>query len=534
MPRTHKMQLNRPLPRARIDIGEDSGEELNEEEYYRETNGGNVEDYDEQDNPEGVEEDEEEEEQDANELREEDGEEDCEGEEGEEGDEMPEDVQASWHTKEKRFKRIHDRIRSDWMNYKEEAGTIVPLSELADKTTYGHARLNRYHYNLTPIEKSNRLFTMATRKPVMPMIRKALVPRMKKDWLSKRKYEWVPCDPTPDHPEFYIFDGNHRTNLYREFINGECYVSVKDPDDNCVYYMFVNQDACDAAVAERGFHADYTCPISDFMRKNLNNCQVSFIDIDSKISDADAYERARIANTCQPLQFSHAVKCLCANEASAFAQLLKEVSDAGDDTLERRSVHRMLRDDLFTCNISVLKLVLTHGFEIDYYPFVVKTKSMSKLLDHVDDNISVHNRRIIVNAKKRTMDTLSDILDEKKLRETNSNKATVGYFYMALFLAQLNISHGFSPKNWATYSHVKDTLEMYLKLKSSERGDNHKRLYRCFTAGIFPAKSATMVAHPSQSSIQAGIAKPKPKPRPRKNKNMNKNKAPPANSSTAA
>lgn len=279
--------------------------------------------------------------------------------------------------------------------------------------------------------------------------------------------------------------------LLHEFMNGKCYVQLYNETDKCYYYAWVSQEAVDSVDHESiGYSKKHAVVLAYEFMSRLKECPISMIELSKDMSDMDAYQRARVANTCTPLHNSELIKCMCAL-GTKMSDLLRDLSDVSGKIFD------FLRDDIYTCIGSILVLAAVHPFDTNFYIYIVKTRSLDKLdavLRCTNRDIDASFFSTLMKVKSITEIKLNKALDtiDPPLKKTdNSHKSTVGLFYIALFLAELNIDTGTIKDDFVKDDKVLSMIEGYMKLSSHEKGDNHKRLYNFFRSGIFPPQSKT-------------------------------------------
>jgi hypothetical protein len=360
---------------------------------------------------------------------------------------------------------------------KEEYPIPITVGQLLDGNKHQTAPYNRDVETLSFKQKSDRLFGMMTSQPVQNMIRKRCVYRTRGPAFGR------------DRPEFFLFDGNHRMNLLHEFVNGTCYVKLYSETDRCEYYAWATQEAVDNTDHEKlGYSKKYAIVLAHEFMSRLMECPISMIELNKDMSDIDAYQRARVANECKPLQNSGLIKCMVSMQTK-MAGLLRDMS------IVCGKVFDFLRDDIYTCNGSVLIIACAHSFDNNFYNYIVKIKNLNKL-DEILRSTDLDNDTAfcttLLEVKQTTETKLNKALDNinPPLKKTdNSHKSTVSLFYIALFLAELNIKSKSINEDFVTDENVLQMMEDYIKLESYEKGDNHKRLYHFFRNGVFPPQS---------------------------------------------
>lgn len=360
---------------------------------------------------------------------------------------------------------------------KEEYPIPLTVGQLLDGHKHQTAPYNRDVETLSMKQKSDRLFGMMTSQPVQNMIRKRIDYRTRGPAFGR------------DRPEFFLYDGNHRMNLLHEFVDGKCYVKMYNEVDRCEYYAWATQEAVDNTDHDKiGYHSENAVVLAHEFMSRLMECPISMIELNKNMSDIDAYERARVANECKPLQNSGVIKCMVSMQTK-MANLLRDMS------VVTGKIFDFLRDDIYTCNGSVLIIATAHPFDTNFYHYIVKIKNLNKLDEvlrstHLDNDTALCTT--LLNTKQITEAKLNKALDEINpplKKADNSHKSTISLFYIALFLAELNIKSNIINDNFVTHEKVLQMLSDYMKLETHEKGDNHKRLYNFFRTGVFPPLS---------------------------------------------
>lgn len=382
------------------------------------------------------------------------------------------------------------QVGTDWQyalftqydNKKVEYPIPITVSQLLDNK-HAIAPFNR-DVGMTYKAKSDRLYQMMTSQPVQNMIRKRIKYRTRGIAGQSR-------------PEFFLFDGCHRMTLLREFFQGECYVKLFNATDNCEYYAWASQEALDKADhTSLGYYPEYAVVLADEFVSRLKECPISMIELSKELTDAEAYERARVANECKPLQNAHLIKCMCGYQ-TPMASLLTDLSVISDPLL------RFLNDDIYTCNASILCIVdKTDTMDKDFSKTIVKTKNL-KNIDYLIQSVSFPDdlKAKLKTAKDETEAKLNDVISTmantgNTLRSNdNSHRAAIGMLYLALFFAIINYNETTGAPGEMTDQYIQNDkvvkmLKDYIDLPRHERGDNHKRLYVYFVTGKFPGKRA--------------------------------------------
>lgn len=366
------------------------------------------------------------------------------------------------------------RAFMEYEGTKEEYPMPMIVQNILKEHSHQTAPYNRdVRDTLTLKQKSDRLFQMMTAQPVQTMMRKKI------NYRTRGAFG-------PDRPEFFLFDGNHRMTLLRDFMNGKCYFRLLNKTDMCNYYAWASQEAVDSVDHESlGYSKEYTTVINHEFMSRLKTCPVSMIELNRNMSDIDAYQRARVVNECRPLQNSQLIKCMCAL-GTKMSDMLRDLSKVSGKICE------FLRDDIYTCNGSILILAAGHAADTNFYNYIVKTKNLNKLdaelrSTRLDNDAKFWSTLLKVKSTTETkLNRALDTIDPPLKKTDNSHKSTVGLFYIALFLAELNVDSGAVKDEFVKDDKVLSMLEAYMKLTSHEKGENHKRLYHFFRTGVFP------------------------------------------------
>ena len=361
----------------------------------------------------------------------------------------------------------------------EENPEIISVSMLLQDNLHAMAPFNRNIDDFSMKDKSDRLFNMMTTKSVQTMIRKEIRYRTRGGLYSKSR------------PLYFLFDGNHRFALSSDFFNGLCYVIVPD-EEGIKHYCWVSQEAKEKADHDKlGYDAQYADVLCPELRIRLMNCKIQMISLPPRLSDAEAYDRARIANQCKPLEIRSQIKCLCSKETKA-ADLLTSLSSPSPSP-DENLLFGFLLDDIYTCNASLINLVSAHDILTDFSELIVKLKRLDKISGLIDTyEPSTCVVRSMNKAKQDTEHKLCKALGDihPPLKKwDNSHKSAVALMYISLFLAMLNVNCGSISDEFVGDEHVLTMLEKFIALQSYEKGENHRRMYKFFRTGTFPALS---------------------------------------------
>lgn len=355
---------------------------------------------------------------------------------------------------------------------------------------YEIARYNR-DLKMSAEEKSQRLNHIITHQPVQHMIGRKITYRVRVCVLEKQ----LGCTP----PKYTLFDGCHRLSVIKEFIAGKCYVKLLNKEDGCHYYLWYTQDAVDAVTENKEYH----CKIESELLDKLLECRVNMTMLNPDCTDEYAYERARMANQCKPLTHAQMMKCMSSSETFV-AKLLQEIHM--DDSLAT-----FLGDDIYRYYFSLLRMFIQHGFQADFRQHAVMmqgTKAVEKAHEIVTskefalDNMFADSVKGAVKSARSHMNVLLENIDNtdsirllKLSNKRNSDTSAVGLFFFALGLACANANEASSSEGTLYHisaASIKEMMVKYLSMGSSEKGDNHRRLYAYFVTGTFPEATTKM------------------------------------------
>lgn len=358
----------------------------------------------------------------------------------------------------------------------QESNDKLILQNLVEPGQFEVAKYNRVTSDMDYEEKSERLWRMMSTHEVQTMICKRIVYRQSRRTLKLQ----LGKEPT----WYTLFDGCHRKDLTDEFLAGECYVKIRNPADDCHYYCWNTQEAVDA-VSE---YKEYHLLLSDEFRERLLKCPISMIYLDSKMSDTEAYHRARVANQCKPLSNAQIMKCMCSKN-TVMATLLSDMNT--DDVLSE-----FLDDDLYRYNVSLLRMFVENSFDVDFTPHIAMLQgrnAIERAEELLNDEEKPHddlfaNKVLDAATKARSIVNQMIAEHETPLRKTDhTQQSAAGLIYLSLTLACANANEStLSTTDYLCKDSAEYIFDLYLGLDASQKGDNHKRFYKYFTTGTFP------------------------------------------------
>lgn len=359
----------------------------------------------------------------------------------------------------------------------QESNEACLLQNVVEPGQYIPAGLNRKTNDMNAEEKSDRLLRLMTRRECQTMICKKIL---------YHKSRRVMKQSGQDAPWYKLFDGIHRFVVTNEFLNGECYVKMRNPEDDCDYYLWNTQEAVDAITEYKEYHQ----VIEDEWRVRLMTCPVNMILLDPKMTDGEAYDRARIANKCKALTPAQIIKCLCAKN-TGMAKLLQDMNAADDDMLAL-----FLDDEIYRINASILRIFVEHSFDEDFTPHtkmlqgantIQKAETLITGGEQPDDGSFATQ---VLGASNMARKIMNDMIAEHDpiLKKTiNSQQSAVGHMYFALTLACANANaEVLVTTDYICKEAASSMLDTYLLLDGSQKIDNNKRFYTFFTTGTFP------------------------------------------------
>lgn len=354
----------------------------------------------------------------------------------------------------------------------------MTLRNLMVSGSYEVAEYNRVTSDLSLEEKSERLWTMMSTQPVQNMICKENVYRS--GHAQIRKEGRVPY-------WYKLFDGCHRHDLTRDFLEGRCYVKIRNPNDDCDYYCWNTQEALGSVDSYHEYHL----LIPEEWRRRLLDCKINMIRLDPQMSDTEAYQRARVANQCKPLSNAQIMKCMCAKK-TVMAKLL------GDMNLDDDELSNFLDDDIFRYNVSIIRMFVEHSFDCTFTTHIAMLQGRNALERAeilINDEEKPHDDlfvRKVLDATKKSRSIVTAMMKERvsELRKTDhTQQSAIGLIYFTLALACANANESvLTTEDYICKESAAHILDLYLGLDTSEKGENHKRFYTYFTTGTFPTK----------------------------------------------
>jgi len=365
---------------------------------------------------------------------------------------------------------------------KERREYPVPMimKNLVYSNEYVIAEYNRFTDDLKDEEKSDRIWTMMLVMPAQSMISKQIRYRQTVMRLRAERQGQRP-------PDYKLFDGCHRFQVTKQFLDGNCYVKFENPNDNCYYYCWNTQEAVDREVAAAA-EADkqYITLISDEFRDRLLNCPISMINLDPNMEDSDAYERARVANQCKPLTCSQIMKYMC-SRGNEMAKLLTLMNESKD------SLSAFLNDDLYRYSMSIIRMNVDHPFDESFSSKITMLQGQNAIerANKLMSNDATDDKEIakkIMTAMNASREIINSIIESNQLRKSDhSQQSAIGLFYFTLTLAYAKaFADSTMSRDYISEEAVKNMFTQYINLDSSQKGDNHKRLFHYFTTGLFP------------------------------------------------
>lgn len=361
-----------------------------------------------------------------------------------------------------------------WDGIKEEYPIPITVGQLLDNHKHKIAPYNRNVDRLSMTQKSDRISQMMTTQSVQTMIRKRIIYRTRGPAFG------------PDRPEFLLFDGNHRMSLAHEFMDGKCYVKIYNKKDARTYYAWATQEAVDNTNHQSlNYDKDVAVVLAHEFMSRLKECPISMIELNAKMSDNDAYTRARVANECKPLQNTQVIKCMC-SLGTKMSDLLRDMS-----VIDGR-ICDFLKDDIYICTASILVLTASNSFKSDFYNHIVKVKNINRIDEvlhstQLDADLSFGGTILKVKKIVETKLNRALVNIQPQLKTSdNSHKSTVSLLYIAIFLAELNVDSGTINDDFLKDDAIMEMFKKYMQLLSHDKGDNHKRLYHFFRTGVFP------------------------------------------------
>lgn len=351
---------------------------------------------------------------------------------------------------------------------------------------YDVSEYNR-NIEMSAEEKSQRLYHMIDQQPVQNMIGRPTHYRLSARILQ-RQLGYIP-------PKVVLFDGCHRLRVIKDFMDGECYVKMYCEEDECYHYLWATQKAVDAVTENREYHHK----IEDELLQRLLTCRISMTLLDRECTDQYAYERARIANKCKPLTHAQIMKYMSCYDTFV-GNLLKSIH-------VEDSLSAFLGDDIYRYYFSLIRMFIQFGFQANFLHHAVMlqgTRAVEKAEELIkskelpmDDMFASKVRHAILSARAYLNDLLDNVIDHdpklvKLSNKRNSDTSAVGLFFFALGLASANADNASDEEEKARISNhisidsIKQMLIKYLGMNSSEKGENHRRLYAFFVSGHFP------------------------------------------------
>ena len=357
-----------------------------------------------------------------------------------------------------------------------ETNASLILKNLVEPHQFEVAKYNRKTTDMDDEERSQRLWRMMNTHETQTMICKEIDCRVSRR-IRKQQLGYEPFWYT-------LFDGCHRKDLTDQFLAGKCYVKILNPEDNCYYYCWNTQEAVDAVTEYKEYHV----LLSDELRARLLKCPISMIYLDSKMSDTEAYHRAKIANQCKPLSNAQIMKCMCSKN-TVMANLLVNMNV--DNVLSE-----FLDDDLYRYNVSLIRMFVEHSFDGDFTPHIAMLQgrnAIERAEDLINDEEKPHDdlfARKVLEAATNARSIMNRMIAEHEpaLRKTDhTQKSAVGLIYLSLTLACANSNEMvLATSEYINKEAAEYVFDMYMGFDASEKGDNHKRFYTYFTTGTFP------------------------------------------------
>lgn len=349
------------------------------------------------------------------------------------------------------------------------------LKNLVEPQKYIVAEYNRLTTDMNEEEKSDRLWRMMVTNEVQTMICKKIEYRNSRRLLKKELGE--------DPPWYKLFDGCHRKHLTEEFLAGLCYVKIHNKKDNCDYFYWNTEEAVNA-VKE---YKEYNLLLSEEWRERLLDCPTSMIVLDPKMSDTEAYHRARVANQCKALSNAQIMKCMCSKN-TVMANLLSSMNECDNLSV-------FLDDEIYRYNISLIRMFVENSFDTNFTPNIAMLQSknaIERAEELINDDEKPHDDIFVakvLDATRMARSIVNEILtDHKKtIRKNNTHQSAIGLIYLSLSLACANANESvLTTTKHISKESVKQMFDVYIGLDKSQKGDNHKRIYTYFTTGTFP------------------------------------------------
>ena len=356
-----------------------------------------------------------------------------------------------------------------------ERNDKVILKNLVEPFQFEIAKYNRVTSDMDEEEKSERLFRMLSTHETQTMICKKNIYRQSRRVVEQQ----LGREP----PWYTLFDGCHRKDLTDQFLAGKCYVKIHNPTDSCDYFCWNTQEAVDAITEYKEYHL----VLSDELRERLLKCPISMIYLDPKMSDTDAYHRARIANKCNPLWNAQIMKCMCSKN-TIMAKLLSDMN-----TNDR--LWSFLEDDLYRYNVSLIRMFVENSFDATFAPHIAMLQSknaIERAEELINDDEKPHDDIFVskvLDATNKARSLVNAMIEDREdtLRKNHMQQSAIGLIYLALVLACANANESaLDTTNYLCRECVSHIFDVYTNLNKSEKGDNHKRIYVYFTTGVFP------------------------------------------------
>ena len=259
---------------------------------------------------------------------------------------------------------------------------------------------------------------------------------IRKEVVYPDDYEKVEGDAKYD-----LFDGCHRYALLCDFFAGRCYVEIQNPDENNLpYRAYVSQKAIDAA-DHTTFPKKQMIVLSENGKSNIKECPVTMIQLDVNMSNADAYDRSRIANECTKLSSAQLFKHLACRDTK-LAKFYGAISTETQDS----DFNQLMGDSIFKYNAAILFHIDLHGFAGDFsknLAVITKPESLERILlaeeqqrpEGQIDALHAHIdelRYVIVTAKSK----INVLIAERKENKCQEDAYAMGLQYIALSMVK--------------------------------------------------------------------------------------------------
>ena len=255
--------------------------------------------------------------------------------------------------------------------------------------------------------------------------------------------------------------------------------------------MWNTQEAVDAVTE----YKDYNLLLEEEWRERLLTCPINMIHLDPKMSDAEAYDRALIANKCRAFSPAQVIKSMCAKK-TFMCTLLDDMSSDKNDALGL-----FVDDEIYRYNASILRIFAAHSSEDDFRPHAIMIQgkdAIQKANEVLDtDGAGAHDECynesfavMVRGASDMARKIMSDMIAEHDpilKKNIPSQVSAVGHMYFALTLACANANAGaLATSDYICKEEASKLLDMYLKLDGSQKTDNNRRFYTFFTSGTLP------------------------------------------------